>query len=221
MKNQKQKAEEQRVQQGQYSFASDNRGLSLVELMVALVITVIIMGAAMLFLHTAIKNYEFASGQIRLQKESQISMEQMVTWVMEGNVLEEKTGEILVIYDYPKPVDSSKLPSGYWPPEHYWDSSTNAYEPIVTARVIWQKDDKIYMVKNTNVDVTGGLTADTIVSKKGDYELKENCVAENVDKFSVNVSADNKSVDITMEMKEGKQTFTLVNTATIRNDKLN
>ena len=63
----------------------DDRGITFVELIIAIAVSTIILGAATLFLGTAQKNYNGASAQLDLQSESQILMEQLGMWVMEGN----------------------------------------------------------------------------------------------------------------------------------------
>ena len=68
---------------------NDHRGITLVELIIAIAISTVILGAATLFLGMAHKNYNHASAQIDLQSESQILMEQIGMWVMEGNRVED------------------------------------------------------------------------------------------------------------------------------------
>ena len=55
----------------------DHSGITFVELIIAIAISTIIFGAAILFLGMAHKNYNHASAQIDLQSESQILMEQI------------------------------------------------------------------------------------------------------------------------------------------------
>mgnify|MGYP002578479742 CR=1 FL=1 len=59
---------------------NDHRGITLVELIIAIAISTVILGAATLFLGMAHKNYNHASAQIDLQSESQILMEQIGMW---------------------------------------------------------------------------------------------------------------------------------------------
>lgn len=208
--------------ENKYSALRDNRGLSLVELMVTLTITVIVMGAAALFIHTGIRNYQYAAGQINLQKESQVAMEQLVTWVMEGNVVEDRSNQILVVSDYPRPIseNSDNLPIGYKPAEYIINEGAKTCTPIVSQRVIWMSDNKLYMVRNTQLDATGSKDADDIIANLGSYETVKYCVAENIENFTVTANDKNTEVLIKMEMKEGTQTFSVQNSASVRNDKL-
>ncbi len=63
----------------------DNKGMSLVELILAMTMATIVMGAAMLFLRTALNTYTLADAHIDVQKEAQMNLEQIGTWLMEGN----------------------------------------------------------------------------------------------------------------------------------------
>ena len=70
----------------------DHRGITLVELLIAMAISAVIMAAAAFFLMTAQKNYREAAASANVQSETQILMEQIGTWIMEGNRV--KTGAV-------------------------------------------------------------------------------------------------------------------------------
>ena len=53
----------------------NNKGFSLVELIIAITISLIVLGAATMMLGSAQKSYRVAEETINLQKESQILME--------------------------------------------------------------------------------------------------------------------------------------------------
>lgn len=63
----------------------DNKGMSLVELILAMTMATVVMGAAMLFLRTALNTYTLADANIDVQREAQMNMEQVGTWIMQGN----------------------------------------------------------------------------------------------------------------------------------------
>ena len=100
---------------------NDHRGITLVELIIAIAISTVILGAATLFLGMAHKNYNHASAQIDLQSESQILMEQIGMWVMEGNRVEELDPSVsgvrgIAIYTIPN-TPSVTNPAGAAAPE--------------------------------------------------------------------------------------------------------
>ena len=97
---------------------NDHRGITLVELIIAIAISTVILGAATLFLGMAHKNYNHASAQIDLQSESQILMEQIGMWVMEGNRVEELDPSVsgvrgIAIYNFfpPAEIQITRLPA--------------------------------------------------------------------------------------------------------------
>ena len=120
------KAEDEKIKE-------NNRGITLVELMIAIAMSVIILGAAALFMNSSQKGYQMASDTIALQKESQILMEQIGTWIMEGNRVE-TTGNMLVIYSIPRQVDPNFWPNGTDPA---WKDMT------AKKRVVWQQGGKL------------------------------------------------------------------------------
>lgn len=93
----------------------DNRGITLVELIIAITISVIIVGAATLFFMTAQKSYRRAQETVHLQEETQILMEQLASWIMEGNgvkiINDAAYGQVLVIYQIPRKTTTA-LPDG-------------------------------------------------------------------------------------------------------------
>ncbi len=132
----------------------DNRGLTMVEMIIAVAMSTIILGAAALFLKNAISSYQMATATIDLQMESQIMMEQVGTWIMEGNsteiipvtdALSGETTQVLAIYMIPRLVEHSKWPMGMPEPS-----------TVGSLRVIWQKDNRLYMVLEEDVDYLFG-----------------------------------------------------------------
>ncbi len=183
----------------------DNRGMTLVELMIAIAISVIIMGAATYFIQSALRSYETASDTIDLQMESQILMEQVSTWVMEGNWVKVVDGTNLVIYEIPRKVDATKLPDGVTAPNQE-----------ATKRIIGVVDGKLYMkvvehIADPYTDPDTGLTsADAVV---------ENCIGEYVTEFIPVVDASSQDkVTIQLKLETGMQEYHLKNEMKVRNE---
>lgn len=77
----------------------DNKGLTLVELLIAMVITVIIAGAIIAFMNSGTQSYNFARNQLNTQIEAQTLINLISDRIMEGNnVAYDAAGNRLVIY---------------------------------------------------------------------------------------------------------------------------
>ena len=183
----------------------DNRGITLVELVIAMAISVIIMGAATYFMRSAQKSYESAHETIDLQMESQVLMEQLSKWIMEGNGAK-ADGNMLIIYYIPRKTDTS-LPDGV------------TYDTQAKKRIIWQKDNKLYTKEVDGItDVSTDLTT---VYDSDAIEL--NCVGNYIKEFTPTVIAgtsgeNTAKVKISLSMAEGKMNYTLENEITLRNE---
>lgn len=182
--------------------------MTLVELIIACAVAVIIMGAATYFIRSALNGYETASDTIDLQMESQVLMEQMSTWIMEGNwvkVIDEADGsKTLVIYEIPRQVDSSKLPIGV---------SINQES---TKRMIGIEDGKLYMkvvehIADPYSDPDVGITT-------ADATL-ENCIGEYVTEFTPVVDASNQDkVTVKLKLQSGTREYELEDMIKVRNE---
>lgn len=178
----------------------DQKGITFIELIIAIAISAIIMAAATMFLGSAHKNYNNASAQIDLQSESQILMEQIGMWVMKGNRVEALDASApgakgIVIYQIPR---------------------TPSVENPVTKRVIWlsASGKKLYTKTTTVTD----LTADTTVITAATDEVQQNLLGEYVTDFTGSVDEDSKaSVTISLKMEYLKQSYEIKNVFKVRN----
>ena len=189
----------------------DDRGITFVELIIAIAVSTIILGAATLFLGTAQKSYNGASAQLDLQSESQILMEQLGMWVMEGNrvdVVDNVYATQLVVYQVPRNIDSADLPSGVSRPAE-----------TASKKIFWMPkgSKKLYVQKFTGI--TDVDTDSSTVSSSD--ETTANCIGEYVTSFipKVTVDADNKNakVDISLKMECLKQKYEIENEFKVRN----
>lgn len=186
----------------------DQNGITFIELIIAIAISAIIMAAATMFLGAAHKNYNNASAQIDLQSESQILMEQIGMWVMEGNRVEALDASAsgakgIVIYQIPR-TPSVENPDGAAAPDP------------VTKRVIWlsASGKKLYTKTTTVTD----LTADTTVITAATDEVQQNLLGEYVTDFTGSVDEDSKaSVTISLKMEYLKQSYEIKNVFKVRN----
>ncbi len=174
----------------------DNRGMTLVELIVAIAMSAVIMVAATFFLNNALRSYNAAAESIDLQMESQILMEQIATWVMEGSrVIVEDGGGALAVQ--------------YIPAEFSYDLGLTFTPPQKeeTRRVFWKNGRKLYM------EELAGPQAP-------DYEADardENCIGEYIEDFSA-VSEGADKVRVTIRMKAGTQEYELSSEIALRNE---
>lgn len=187
----------------------DHRGITLVELLIAIAISSIIVAAAAFFLMTAQKNYREASASIDLQSESQILMEQLGTWIMEGNRIKTESTDggtsqnVLVIYKIPRKITTA-LPDGVIRPD------------TAEKRVIWKSasDKHLYMKKVQGISDPDLDTTD--LSMLAGEESKETLIGEYVTDFQVNV--DDSKVGIALNMAQSKETYEIQNDFKVRNE---
>ena len=180
---------------------NDHRGITLVELIIAIAISTVILGAATLFLGMAHKNYNHASAQIDLQSESQILMEQIGMWVMEGNRVEELDPSVSGV----RGIAIYTNPAGAAAPE------------AASKRVIWISagGKKLYTKK---MAVADPKTDTTVISAATD-EVQEHLIGEYVTAFAgtVNASAEKASVSVSFDMQYLEQKYTIQNEFKLRN----
>lgn len=187
----------------------DQRGITFIELMIAIAISSIIMIAATMFLGAAHKNYNNASAQIDLQSESQILMEQIGMWVMEGNrveALDPSTSGAqggIVIYRIPRKTSVEK-PNGVAEPEP------------ASKRVIWlsASGKKLY---TKTADVADPEKDTTVIAANVD-EVQQNLLGEYVTAFTGTVDASSQaSVTVSFKMQYLKQNYEIQNMFKLRN----
>ena len=187
----------------------DQRGITFIELLIAIAISSIIMIAATMFLGAAHKNYNNASAQIDLQSESQILMEQIGMWVMEGNrveALDPSTSGAqggIVIYRIPRKTSVEK-PNGVAAPEP------------ASKRVIWlsASGKKLY---TKTADVADPEKDTTVIAANVD-EVQQNLLGEYVTAFTGTVDASSQaSVTVSFKMQYLKQNYEIQNMFKLRN----
>lgn len=210
----------------------DNRGLTLVELVIAVAISTMIVGAAGIFLYNAQRTYRIAEHSINLQMESQILMEQMSNWAMESNKVFYTTDTVnaaysnvvLVLYDIPR--YNGKNLSEVYPDDYSYSADSNK----ASRRIFFCKDGKLYMKYEEGIDkaqeqydnLVSNATPASLLYSDADA-IPENCIGEYVNKFEVaNIPSDAAmatlgAVQITLGMVEGSQSYTMSDVFSLRN----
>lgn len=177
----------------------DHRGITLVELLIAISISAIIMAAAAFFFMTAQKNYREAAASVDVQSETQIMMEQIGTWIMEGNRIEvgavgadSAMQDKLIIYNIPDKITLANPAS---------------------KRIIWlSADGKLYMKQFDHIADPDMDSSD--INPEAD-EVEQNCIGEYVTDFGADSEA--AKVTITVEMSKGRTVYSTQNTFKVRN----
>lgn len=195
----------------------DNRGLSLIELIIAIAVSTIILGAVTMFLYSAQKSYKLASETIDLQIEAQLLMEQVGNWVMESDKAIVKSdaaviGDILVLYDIPA---NNGRPESEWKPADYTAEDSSA-----TKWIIWSKNGKLFMKKITGIaDAATDIDNPFIFDFEAESAVEDNVIGELVQEFKASCSDGTapKAVSIEFIMKKGSLTYDLQNKFKIRN----
>lgn len=211
----------------------DNRGLTLIELIIAITVSAIIMLTITLFISNALRSYNAATGTVDLQMEAQVMMEQLSSWIMEGNYVTVKPititdahdntvqVDVLLIYHLPRLVPEDRLPL---------DVTQDTYS---NRRMIWMQDGKLYMylypddaedaedveesedeedeivVLDPTADV---ITADDLIATE-DY-----CICEFMESFIPTWNEEKGTVSIEVKLKTGSQEYQLENEFKVRNE---
>lgn len=139
----------------------NNKGITVVELILVMAITVIVIGALVLFMITSTRSYHAAESEISLQTEAQVIMNQISDTVIQGNnVLYNSTLNTLTVY-------------------HMDDVDSN----FDNMDVIWfrEQDHKLYLYH-----ITSESEKNMIISRiTNNMVSKENLLGEYVTQFFV------------------------------------
>lgn len=184
----------------------NDKGLTLVELIIAISMATMVIAAATVFLYNAERSYRISQYSVDLQMEAQVLMEQMSNWVLESNHMEIMNGgKVLVLYQIPQ----EKLVYA-------------AAEPVATTvpcqrLILYGRDGKLYIdVDNTSSRDTFRNEVKALPSTFPCLSAltspdPEYCIGEHVEFFDVTypngVDPSNaNSVEIKLSMKEGGET---------------
>lgn len=171
-------------------FREDNRGVTLIELMLSVSLIVIIMGCMVILMSNAGKGYARGSIQVTLQEESQDAMNYITDSVLWCNYAEVTTGAAvtaLTLYDFDESdkTDLTKSPRRVF--AHY---DNKLYFFSVGDAATQSFADKV-------VNNSASLTSAEIDSLKG-YQL-----CTNVDVFNADFDVDKGLVSFALELSGG------------------
>lgn len=188
----------------------DNRGMSLIELVIAVAVSSVIMGVIIVFITTATRSYNSAQNSIDLQMESHVMMEQISAWIMEGNNVKvepiNKGGQqikALVIYRIPRQVPEGRLPVGV------------EQDTYCTRRVIWMEGNQLYMKLDEQDTLMNPDAAIAATELSADAE---HCICEYMMTFTPTWDVSTNTVKIVVVLKAGTQEYQLENEFKVRNE---
>lgn len=197
----------------------DDRGITLVEIIISIAAAAIVIGVTTIFIQNALKSYNIATDTIDLQMDAQVLMEQLATWVMEGNYVDPNAEvggkKVCIIYNIPR-EPSTSLPTGSDP-----DLMGKRW-----MRVIWRNDEgELYTVYKEHagaVIVPDPLDTTTVpVTSSELTEIKDNLLSNHVEEFKMERPDDDSGspnkVTVTLSMKAGVQDYEFTNEINMRN----
>lgn len=196
----------------------NNKGLSLVELVIAIAMSTIVVGAAVMFLYNAERSYRTAEYSVDVQMEAQILMEQMSNWVMNSNWIiaqdQSTDASILVLYQIPRKLRKFDLSED---------------EKLAKRIIVFMNEGKLYMKEQTET-----VAGDYLNEIKGAGFNRENigtttemdCIGEYVNKFTIDLPfgvdpTKINSISVKLGMYEGVKgqaySYSVKNQFSIRN----
>lgn len=185
----------------------DNRGITLLEVLIAVAGSVIVISAASLFINNALKSYKLAANTADFRVEAQVLMEQLSTWIMEGNYYDiDNNNGVFVIYNYPR-----EAPEG-------------VIEDLTEERwmrvFLCSEDERLYVQEKTGSDVPA--FSDRNVTGETVEKTTKNLLSNYVRGLNVIIKEDDEGtpykVKITLLMKSGNQEYELTDEINIRNE---
>ena len=180
----------------------DNRGLTLVELVLAIAMSTIVVGAATMFLYNAERSYRISEYSVDLQMEAQLLMEQMSNWVLESNYIEVKgssSESVLILYNIPR----TKM---------NFDKTDNV--GTASRMIIYPHGEKLYRKYEEVTDPTTYINEIKNDSLSLSFVTDDDpdpleCIGEYVQNFDVALpdgvtEGTVRSIEVTLSMHEGR-----------------
>lgn len=186
--------------------SKDNKGASLVELVIALMITAIVISMLLFFLNSASKGFKLTNDDVNLQMEAQTIINQISNLVMEAEYMEYEDGEEVKAHMI-RHIDSESNTRYIFKLN---DTQNRYYGIILSEGNIYQIiSDNILDVKEEKLDKQKHLLAE--------YVDKFDIIRSETDKEANNGNPSNKSVDIVLELSLGNDRTKLSKRVKFRN----
>ncbi len=185
---------------------SDEKGFTLVELVISMGMFSVVMLAILIFMTTGTRSYGTAKNELNLQMESQMLLNQIRDLTYSANYATyDDTNKALLLYDVQKVKAATPSPGLASP-------APSAAPATKTAKVtlVYLKDDALYLKKDLDPSLVDPAT------------LAGTCVASDDYLFSrymtdFKARINKNDVKLTIKMKNGNSKYTLNEGITIRN----
>lgn len=185
---------------------SDEKGFTLVELVISMGMFSVVMLAILIFMTTGTRSYGTAKNELNLQMESQMLLNQIRDLTYSANYATyDDTNKALLLYDVQKVKTATPSPGVSSP-------APSAAPATKTAKVtvVYMKDDALYLKKDLDPSLVDPATLSSTCAASDDYLF-----SRYMSDFKASINKND--VRLTIKMKNGNSKYTLYEGITIRN----
>ncbi len=184
----------------------DNRGYTLVELIISMAILAIVGGAITLLMQSGSHSYSSTKAELDLQMESQTLMSQMSTMIMEANnVCYDPAKKVLILNQVELSKTALPMASGEVGKPKYQTNKTLKDMKLIKYD---SASRKLYM-QESNSDIWN------VVSSGAISYSEDELFADYINAFDVEVKGNN--VRVSFQMKSSNRTYKVDETTKVRN----
>lgn len=185
----------------------DNRGFTLVELIISMAVMTIVAGTISLLMIQGSKSYSNAKSELDLQMESQTVMAQLNTMIMEANMVNyDSTNHVLTLYQ----IETLPATAG----------SVSIPKQVNDIKFIQFKNNKLYLYEHDHDQLKPASGGSVDCAGCGKYTA-DGLLADYIEDFYVtpegDLPADNTAVTVHLKMKSGIQSYDAEAITKIRN----
>lgn len=188
----------------------DNRGFTLVELIITMAVMTIVAGAIGVLMMQGSKSYSSAKSELDLQMESQTLLAQLNTMIMESNSAHyDDTNHILTLYQIKTiPATAGAVSGGAVTKE------------VKDTKFIQLKNNKLYLYEHDHDQTKPASGGSVDCGGCGKY-TSDGLLADYMEDFTVTpkgaLPEGNNAITVHLKMKSGKRTYDAEATTKIRN----
>lgn len=176
----------------------DERGFTLVELLIAMGMFSLVMVAILIFMTSGSKSYGYANGELNMQMESQMMINQVRDMVYDSNYAEyQPSKKVLILY---------KLSV---PPRETEAVTEKVVTPvklsnIIKKRMIYYRNEKLYYQEVAPTDPADFSTYDALPTSSPTYiEDSEHLLCSYVKTCDISVNEETGDVRLQVSLRNG------------------